>query len=102
MKKIWIAGLAICLSLTSFASCDFLKHEHIALEWQFTELSHWRNSKCTWNKCDIDPMIESHVDDDGDEVCDVCGYVYEGEELPEDFTCPLCGVGADQFTKEEE
>ncbi|MGN0173025.1 MAG: 30S ribosomal protein S1, partial [Acutalibacteraceae bacterium] len=30
-------------------------------------------------------------------VCDVCGYVYEGEELPEDFVCPLCGVGADQF-----
>ncbi|MBR2337669.1 MAG: rubredoxin [Clostridia bacterium] len=35
-------------------------------------------------------------------VCDVCGYVYEGEELPEDFVCPLCGVGADMFTKEEE
>ena len=77
MKKLWIAGLAICLSLTSFASCDFLKHEHIALEWQFTESSHWRNSKCTWNKCDIDPMIESHVDDDGDEVCDVCGFKHE-------------------------
>lgn len=23
-------------------------------------------------------------------VCKVCGYVYEGEELPEDFICPLC------------
>lgn len=30
-------------------------------------------------------------------VCTVCGYVYEGEELPEDFECPLCGVVPDQF-----
>lgn len=31
--------------------------------------------------------------------CQVCGYVYEGEELPEDFICPVCGVGADKFTE---
>ena len=24
-------------------------------------------------------------------VCTVCGYVYEGDELPEDYECPLCG-----------
>ena len=29
--------------------------------------------------------------------CQVCGYIYEGEELPADFTCPLCGVPAEQF-----
>ncbi len=49
-------------------------------------------------------------------VCDVCGYVYDEavgdeangiapgtkwEDLPEDFTCPLCGVGKDQFSPEE-
>lgn len=48
-------------------------------------------------------------------VCDVCGYVYDEElgdpengiepgtpwdELPEDFACPLCGVGKDMFTEE--
>lgn len=48
-------------------------------------------------------------------VCDLCGWVYEEsagapelgiepgtrfEDLPEDFLCPLCGVGKDQFTKE--
>ncbi len=32
-------------------------------------------------------------------VCKVCGYVYEGEALPADFKCPLCGVGADKFMK---
>ena len=45
-------------------------------------------------------------------VCDVCGYVYDPEigdpdngvapgtpweEVPEDWVCPLCGVGKDQF-----
>ena len=30
-------------------------------------------------------------------VCKVCGYVYEGEELPEDFVCPLCKHGAADF-----
>ena len=49
-------------------------------------------------------------------ICDVCGYVYDealGDpdngiapgatwaELPEDFVCPLCGVGKDDFSPEE-
>lgn len=41
-------------------------------------------------------------------VCTVCGYVYDPaendnvtfENLPEDYVCPLCGVGKDQFEKE--
>ena len=50
-------------------------------------------------------------------VCSVCGYVYDEaagdpdnglaagtlfEDLPEDFVCPLCGVGKDQFVVEED
>ena len=34
-------------------------------------------------------------------VCTVCGYVYEGDELPEDYEGPLCGVGADMFEEQE-
>ena len=30
-------------------------------------------------------------------VCKVCGYVYEGDELPADFICPLCKHGAADF-----
>ena len=38
-------------------------------------------------------------------VCRVCGYVYDPadndnvafEDLPDDWTCPMCGVGKDQF-----
>lgn len=48
-------------------------------------------------------------------VCSVCGYEYDEaagdpdngiapgtkrEDLPDDFTCPLCGVGKDQFNEE--
>ena len=30
-------------------------------------------------------------------VCKICGYIYEGDELPEDFICPLCKHGASDF-----
>ncbi len=48
-------------------------------------------------------------------VCDVCGWVYDEKEgasefgiepntefrdLPDDFECPLCGVGKDMFSEE--
>lgn len=35
-------------------------------------------------------------------VCQVCGYVYEGEELPADYICPICKQGADKFKLVEE
>ena len=46
--------------------------------------------------------------------CEVCGYIYdpaEGDlsggiepgipfsELPDDYTCPVCGVGKEEFTR---
>lgn len=34
-------------------------------------------------------------------VCKICGYVYEGDELPADFICPLCKHGADDFERIE-
>ncbi len=48
-------------------------------------------------------------------VCNLCGYVYDEangepengipagtkfEDLPDDYVCPLCGVGKDEFSKE--
>ena len=39
-------------------------------------------------------------------ICNVCGYIYDDEkeavkfeDLPEDWTCPLCGVPKSEFTK---
>lgn len=48
-------------------------------------------------------------------VCNICGWVYDEaigdpdngidagtafEDLPEDFVCPLCGVGKEDFSEE--
>ena len=34
-------------------------------------------------------------------VCKICGYIYEGDPLPEDFICPICKHGAADFKKIE-
>jgi flavin reductase (DIM6/NTAB) family NADH-FMN oxidoreductase RutF len=31
--------------------------------------------------------------------CKICGYIYEGDELPADFVCPICKHGAADFEK---
>lgn len=31
-------------------------------------------------------------------VCDICGYIYEGDVLPDDFICPLCKHGVADFS----
>jgi len=30
-------------------------------------------------------------------VCKICGYVHEGDALPDDFVCPICKHGAEDF-----
>ena len=32
-------------------------------------------------------------------VCTVCGYIYYGEEIPDDYKCPICGVSKELFKK---
>ena len=32
-------------------------------------------------------------------VCEICGYVYDGDTLPDDFVCPICKHGASDFKK---
>lgn len=34
-------------------------------------------------------------------VCTVCGHVYEGEKLPDDYICPLCKHGKEDFVRSE-
>lgn len=34
-------------------------------------------------------------------ICTVCGYIYYGEDLPENYKCPVCGVGKELFQKKE-
>lgn len=32
-------------------------------------------------------------------VCTICGYIYYGDTLPENYQCPVCGVGPEMFEK---
>ena len=45
----------------------------------------------------IKPKPQPPAEDKKGFVCKICGYVYEGDELPEDFICPLCKHGAEDF-----
>lgn len=49
----------------------------------------------------IKPKPEKKTTESGKTVwrCSVCGYEYEGEEIPEDFICPLCKHPASDFEK---
>ena len=54
-------------------------------------------------------QANSGVDDMNKYECDVCGYVYDPaehdgvafEDLPDDWVCPICGVGKDSFSKQD-
>lgn len=47
----------------------------------------------------IKPKPQSKAADKVVWRCTVCGYEYEGAELPADFICPLCKHGAEDFEK---
>lgn len=49
----------------------------------------------------IKPKPQAPAEPKGKTVwrCIICGYEYEGEELPADFICPLCKHGANDFEK---
>ncbi len=46
------------------------------------------------------PTYEEEKVGDDAWICDVCGYVHQGE-LPEDFRCPICGMDASHFKKKD-
>lgn len=46
----------------------------------------------------IKPQPQPMTDKKG-YVCKICGFIYEGEELPADYICPLCKHGAEDFEK---
>jgi len=47
----------------------------------------------------IKPKPQPRKEEKAGFVCKICGYVYEGEPLPDDFICPLCKHGAEDFER---
>lgn len=52
-------------------------------------------------QANIKPKPEAKKTEKTSYVCKICGYVYEGETLPEDFICPICKHGAIDFEKQK-
>lgn len=69
--------------------CDVLEADVVSSKTTMTYEYYQKNVK---------PKPEAKKESKG-YVCTVCGYVYEGEELPSDIVCPLCKHGADAFEK---
>jgi rubredoxin len=63
-------------------------------EKQLSDMANELCGICAGDQCEIDaPAVKKFV-------CKVCGYVYEGEELPEDYRCPICNVKKNMFIEQ--
>ncbi len=75
MKKLLLVMLVTVCLIACLCACDFVKHEHILLGWEFTDELHWQGVDCTLReKCDIEVNYQPHIDKDNNNVCDDCGY----------------------------
>ena len=62
---------------------------------QMDELSDERTMTYTYYQDNVKPKPQPQKKKGY--VCKICGYVHEGDELPEDFICPLCKHPASDF-----
>lgn len=56
-------------------------------------------TSCTYGYYQNDIKHKPVVSEKKTWTCSVCGYVYEGEEMPDDFECPLCHHGKEDFVR---
>ena len=45
----------------------------------------------------VKPKPEAKQEEKKGWICTICGYIYEGDPLPEDFVCPICKHPASDF-----
>ena len=59
---------------------------------------------CTYGyyQSDIKPKPQSAPSVKKQWVCTICGYIYEGDQVPDDYLCPLCKHGKEYFAPVEE
>lgn len=58
-----------------------------------------QDPSCTYGyyQSDIKPKPRQTVSEKKRWVCTICGYIYEGDEVPDDYLCPLCKHGKEYF-----
>ena len=54
-------------------------------------------SSCTYSYYQSNIKPQARRSEKKQWVCTVCGYIYEGESVPDDFICPLCHHGKEDF-----
>lgn len=85
----------------SYISCDVISQLDLQTHMMFicdvtqcVNLSDVETMTYTYYQKNVKPRPETEKKGF---VCKVCGYVYEGDTLPEDYICPLCKHGAADF-----
>ena len=63
------------------------------------KLSDEASATYTYYQQHIKPQPQPALEEKKGWVCKVCGYVYEGDVLPEDYVCPLCKHGPEDFER---
>lgn len=96
------AGINACFSAEVEQTVDLGTHTlFIAAVTDMKVLSETASASYEYYQNHIKPKPQAPASSSGKTVwrCTVCGYEYEGEELPADFICPLCKHPASDFEK---
>ncbi len=90
----------------SYISCRVISENdmgsHILFTAQVTDavmLQDTRSLSYDYYQNNIKPGRSSEEQKKTGWICKICGYIYEGEELPADYICPICKHGASDFEK---
>ena len=93
--KIMKSKLEKCKNLTYVnTSVKILSALNEQSEKQLSDLANELCGICADGACEAEPASKKFV-------CKVCGYVYEGNEVPADYRCPICNVKANMFIEQK-
>ena len=86
--------------------CLFLVVVMCAGAWTFNKVSYKLNPEASATYAYYFAHIKPAPDAKPQEskkgwICTICGYIYEGEDLPADFICPVCKHPASDFKRIE-
>lgn len=85
MKKVFTLLLALCTLTFTMVACTEKEppHEHeFDSTWLYDETQHWHAAAC--EHTDLESDRGDHVDADGNDICDVCGYIKDHTHSFED------------------
>ncbi len=102
MKKIVCLVLSLVMLLAVMSACKPEEHVHtFDTMWDMDETDHWHPATC--EHTDEVSDKEAHMDEDGNDLCDVCGYAMNHDHThatewsfnkDEHYHAPTCGCNA--------